>query len=241
MSFLKKVTRKKHFKNKINICTCVSYQVHWVNISILIFVIGQDLPEMRDVAGRQTQCVQLGEFGVRWYPRQGGFQPRKGFGEHAHAGPLPRVGCVPLHLLALLLRPALSRTLAGPRLSPLPWRIFPFVVCARSLAVGALLCALVGVFTWTEFQDAVQKLVVAERPGGHGGSSTRVASKHESESSGPHWEEKIRLCAHGNLTGHEKSKRTGLFISMNKEGVASCWAETGVLIWLTGLPEFLGP
>lgn len=213
-----------------------------MNISILVFVIGQDLPEMRDVAGRQAQCVQLGELGVRWYPRQGGFQPWKGFGEHAHAGPLPCVGCVPLHLLALLLRPALGRTLAGARLSPLPGRISPLVVCARSLAVGALLRALVGVFTGgAELQDAVQELVVAERPGGHGGSWAGAASEHESKSSAPHGEPKTRQCAHGDLTGHEPSKGTGLFISMNKEGVASCWEETGVLIWLVALPEILGP
>lgn len=152
-----------------------------MNISVFIFVVGQYLPEVRNVAGRQAQCVQFGELGVRGYPGQRGLQPGEGFGQDAHPGSLPGVGCVPLHLLALLLCPTLGSRFPRHCLPLLARRASPVVVCTSALAVGALLCALVGVFTGrAKLKDAVQELVVdiAERPGGHGELSP--GSKHGS-------------------------------------------------------------
>lgn len=48
-----------------------TYQVDRVNITVLVLVVGQDLPWVGDVAGRQPERVQLGEFGVRGAPRAG--------------------------------------------------------------------------------------------------------------------------------------------------------------------------
>lgn len=139
--------------------------------SVLVLVVGQDLPEVRDVAGRQTQRVQFGELGVRWYPGQRGLEPGEGFGQDAHPGPLPGVGGVPLHVFALLLRHALRGGFPRRALALLPRRV------VGALAVGALLRALVGVFAGgTELQDAVQELVVhvAEGAGGHDGLSQNM-------------------------------------------------------------------
>lgn len=139
--------------------------------SVLVLVVGENLAEVRDVAGGQAQRVQLGELGVRRHPGQGGLQPREGFGQHAHAGSLPRVGRVPLHVLALLLlrrRALIGGRLPGRGLPPLGRRV------ARALAVGALPGALVGLFArGAELEDAVQELVVhvAEGAGGHGEAS----------------------------------------------------------------------
>lgn len=160
---------------------------------------------MRDIAGRQTQCVQFGELGVRWYPGQGGLQPREGFRQNAHPGSLSGVSRVPLHLLALLLCHTLRCRFPG-RLPFFARRLSPVVVCASSLAIWALFCALVGVFTGrAKLQDAVQEFVVdiAERPGGHGElPPVGAGSKHGSR--------KLRLqrmgwrtlwwCVHGTLT-----------------------------------------
>ena len=157
-----------------------SHQVHRVDKSVFIFVVGQYLPEVRDVAGRQAQRVQFGQLGVRRYPGQRGLQPGEGFGQDAHPGSLPRVGRVPLHVLALLLRHTLGCRFPGRRLALLARR----VACA--LAVGALLRALVGVFArGAELEDAVEELVVdiAERPGGHGRLSP-TGSQHGRERSG---------------------------------------------------------
>lgn len=144
--------------------------------SVLVLVVGQDLPEVRDVAGRQAQRVQFGELGVRWYPGQGGLEAGEGFGQDAHPGSLPGVGRVPLHVFALLLRHALRGSFPRRSLAFLPRRV------VGALAVGAFLRALVGVFAGgAELQDAVQELVVhvAEGAGGHGElSPTAAASEH---------------------------------------------------------------
>lgn len=161
-----------------------------MNKSSFVFVVGQNLAEMRDVAGGEAQRVQLGQLGVGWYPGQRRLEAREGLGQHAHPCSLPRVGRVPLHLLALLRRPTFGCALpggccgGGPPLlgagrrvhSPPPPLPHPPAVLggARALAVGALLLlflllgAVVGVFA--ELQDAVQELVVdvAEGAGGHG-------------------------------------------------------------------------
>lgn len=148
-----------------------SYQVDRVDKSVLVLVVGQDLPEVRDVAGRQTQRVQFGELSVRWYPGQRSLESGEGFGQDAHPGPLPGVGSVPLHVFALLLRHALCGGFPRRGLALLPRRV------VGALAVGALFRALVGVFAGgTELQDAVQELVVhvAEGAGGHGGLSQNM-------------------------------------------------------------------
>lgn len=139
------------------------HQVHGVNKSALVLVVGQDLPQVRDVAGGQTQRVQLGQLGVRGHPGQGGLQSGEGFGQDPHSGSLPSICCVPLHMFALLLRYTLGRSFARRGFALLVSRR---VACA--LAVGALLRALVGVFA--ELEDAVQELVVhiAKGAGGHG-------------------------------------------------------------------------
>lgn len=62
----------------------------------------QDLAKVRDVAGGQAECVQLGQLGVRRYPWQRGLELGEGFAQHAHPGPLSCVGRVPLHGLLQL-------------------------------------------------------------------------------------------------------------------------------------------
>ena len=156
-----------------------------MDISVFIFVVGQYLPEVRDVAGREAQRVQLGELGVRGHPGQGGLQPGEGLGQDAHPGSLPRVGRVPLHLLALLLRRrTLGRRFARAGLPLLARRVPALLAGAGPLAVGAVLRALVGVFAGGgELEDAVQELVVdiAEGAGGHGElCPTGADSKHGS-------------------------------------------------------------
>lgn len=160
------------------------HQVHGVNKSTLVFVVGQNLAQVRDVAGGEAQRVQLGQLGVRRDPGQRRLEAREGLGQHAHPSSLPRVGRVPLHLLALLLRATFGRALPGrgapallgagrPVLPPPPPPPPPPVLRgARALAVGALLRALVGVLA--ELEDAVQELVVdvAEGAGGHGGAGS---------------------------------------------------------------------
>lgn len=47
----------------------VSHQVDWMYVAVLVFVVGEYLSQVRDVAGGQPQRVQLGEFGVRRNPR----------------------------------------------------------------------------------------------------------------------------------------------------------------------------
>lgn len=154
------------------------HQVDGVDKSVFVLVVGQYLPEVRDVAGRQAQRVQLGELGVRRHPGQGGLQPGEGFGQHPHPGSLAGVGRVPLHVLALRLRHALRGAFPRRRLASLPRCV------ARALAVGALPRAFVGVFAGgAELEDAVQELVVdvAEGAGGHGTLfPTGARSKHGS-------------------------------------------------------------
>jgi len=59
-------------------------------------IVHQDLPQVGNVAGRQPQGVQFGQFGVRWDPRQGGLEPGEGLAEDPHSGPFPRIGRIPL-------------------------------------------------------------------------------------------------------------------------------------------------
>lgn len=167
------------------------HQIHRMDISVFVFIVGQDLPEMRDVAGRQAQSVQFGELGVRWYPGERGLQPGESFGQYSHPGSLSGVRSVPLHLLALLLCHTLGCSFPGRCLPLLPRRVSPLVVRAGALAVRALFCALVGVFPGgAKLQDAVQELVVdiAERPGGHGElSPSGAGSTHGSRKPGLEW------------------------------------------------------
>lgn len=46
----------------------LTYQVDWVDVAVLILVIGQDLPQVSNVAGGQPQGVQFGKFGVWGHP-----------------------------------------------------------------------------------------------------------------------------------------------------------------------------
>lgn len=152
-----------------------TYQVDRVDVTVLVLVVRQDLPQVRDVAGRQPQRVQLGELGVRGHPGQGGLEPGKGLAQHPHAGPLARVGRVSLDLLPLL-ADAAQGALLGGRLPPLAQASAALLGRPR-LAVGALLGALVGshkLLARVHFQPvAVQHLHllkvlhIAEGAGGH--------------------------------------------------------------------------
>lgn len=113
-----------------------------MNVTVLVLVVGQDLPQVRDVAGRQPERVQLGELGVRGHPGQGGLEPGEGLAQHPHAGPLARVGSVALDLLPLL-ADAAQRALLGGRLPPLA-QAAATLLWRPVLAVGPLLRALVG-------------------------------------------------------------------------------------------------
>lgn len=119
-----------------------THQVDWVNVTILVLVVGQDLPQVRDVAGRQPESVQLGELGVRGHPGKGSLEPGEGLAQHPHAGPLACIGRVALDLLALLADPA-QRAFLGGRLPPLA-QATTTLLWRPVLAVGTLLGALIG-------------------------------------------------------------------------------------------------
>lgn len=146
-----------------------------MNVTVLVLVVSQDLPQVRNVAGCQPERVQLGELGVRGHPGQGGLEPGEGLAQHPHPGPLARVGRVALDLLPLL-ADAAQGALLGGRLPPLAQASAAFLGRPR-LAVGALLGALVGshkLFARVHFQPvAVQHLHllkilhIAEGAGGH--------------------------------------------------------------------------
>lgn len=196
-----------------------------MNKSVLVFVVGQYLPEMRDVAGREPQRVQFGELGVRRHPGQGRLQPREGFGQHAHPGSLPRVSRVPLHVLALLQRHTFGRRFPGRCLPLLPRGR---VAGARPLAVGALLRALVGVFPGrAELQDSVQELVVdiAKRPGGHDGLSPLGPDSEHGELRDTRPEDAFMRRA-VRKEGREEQR---LYLHGGR-GVTACWEETLMLV-----------
>ena len=152
-----------------------TYQVDRVNITVLVLVVGQDLPQVGDVAGRQPERVQLGEFGVRGHPGQGGLEPGEGLAQHPHPGSLARVGRVALNLFPLLADTAQGALLGGC-LPPLA-QAAAALLGRPGLAVGALLGALVGshkLLIRVHFQPvAVQHLHllkilhIAQRAGGH--------------------------------------------------------------------------
>lgn len=152
-----------------------TYQVDRVNITVLVLVVGQDLPQVGDVAGRQPKRVQLGELGVRGHPGQRGLEPGEGLAQHPHPGPLARVGRIALDLLPFLADPAQGALLGGS-LPPLA-QAAAALLGRAGLAVGALLGALVGshkLLVRVHFQPvAVQHLHllkvvhIAEGAGGH--------------------------------------------------------------------------
>lgn len=80
----------------------VTYQVDWMDVAIFVLVVGQDLPQVCDVAGGQPQGVQFGKLGVWGHPGQGGLKPGEGFAKDPHPCPLPCVGSVSLDLLSFL-------------------------------------------------------------------------------------------------------------------------------------------
>lgn len=96
-----------------------SYQTDWVSKAVLEAVLLEQLPEVRDVAGREPERVQLGQFCVGRDPGQAGLQPGEGFAQHPHPRPLPGVGRVPLRLARVLVRrsgdPALMLDPPHPR------------------------------------------------------------------------------------------------------------------------------
>ena len=57
-----------------------------------IALVHEDLLEVRDVAGGQSQRVQLGQLGVRRNPGQGQLEPAKGFAQNSHPGSLAGIG-----------------------------------------------------------------------------------------------------------------------------------------------------
>lgn len=152
-----------------------TYQVDRVNITVLVLVVGQDLPQVGDVAGRQPERVQLGEFGVRGHPGQGGLEPGEGLAQHPHPGSLARVGRIALNLFPLLADTAQGALLGGC-LPPLA-QAAAALLGRPGLAVGALLGALVGshkLLVRVHFQPvAVQHLHllkilhIAQGAGGH--------------------------------------------------------------------------
>lgn len=72
--------------------------------AVLKAVFLEQLPEVRDVAGRQPQSVQFRQFGVGRNPGQTGLQPGEGFAQHPHPCSLSGVGCVPLGLTRVPVR-----------------------------------------------------------------------------------------------------------------------------------------
>lgn len=80
-----------------------SYQIDWVRKAALEPVILQKLSQVRDVARGESKRVQFGQFGVRRYPGQAGFQSGESFAQHSHPRPLPGVGRVSLRLARFLL------------------------------------------------------------------------------------------------------------------------------------------
>ncbi|DAA22683.1 TPA: hypothetical protein BOS_13943 [Bos taurus] len=75
--------------------------VHRVHVAVLVAVLLQQLPQVRDVTGSQPERVQLRKLGIGGHPGQAGLESGEGFAQHAHPGALSGVGRVPLRLLAL--------------------------------------------------------------------------------------------------------------------------------------------
>lgn len=88
----------------------VTHQVKRVYGGHLCHFVRQDGPEVGDVAGGETQGVQLGQLCVGRYPGQRGLQAAERLAQDTHTRPFPRVRCVPLLRLLARAHPVLVIT-----------------------------------------------------------------------------------------------------------------------------------